>query len=95
MKCAGWIGNDHERPCTRDAVDGKHCARHAAQAKRRAALADQIDLGITPDLLHDIRRAMRVLRRAEKLIVTHHRAEKRKHAASGEWTEMKRITKGK
>ena len=48
-------------------------------------------VGLTYDLLHEIRRAMRVLRRAEQWIVREHRAVKRRHQKSGEW-ELARQT---
>jgi hypothetical protein len=48
-------------------------------------------VGTTVDVLYEIRRAMRVLRRAEKIIVTEHRAVKRKFKQSQEWAEAKRI----
>lgn len=48
-------------------------------------------VGVTVDVLYEIRRAMRILRRAEKIIVTEHRAIKRKQKQSQEWAESKRI----
>jgi len=47
--------------------------------------------GLTYDVLYEVRRAMRILRRAEKRIVTAHRAEKRRLKESGEWQQSKRI----
>jgi FKBP-type peptidyl-prolyl cis-trans isomerase len=56
-------------------------------------LQEKLDepVGLTYDMLYEIRRAMRILRRAEKRIVTAHRAEKRMRAQSKEWEESKRI----
>lgn len=47
--------------------------------------------GLVFDVLHDIRKAMRTLRHAEKMITAHARAEKRRLKLSGEWQEAKRI----
>lgn len=48
-------------------------------------------VGLTYDVLYEVRRAMRILRRAEKRITSAHRAEKRTRAQSKEWEESKRI----
>lgn len=48
-------------------------------------------VGLTYDVLYEIRRAMRILRRAEKMITAEHRAAKRKFKQSQEWAESKRI----
>lgn len=55
------------------------------------ANAHEHPAGITYDLLHEIRRAMRILRRAEKWIVQKHNAEKRERKKSAEWKEAARI----
>lgn len=47
--------------------------------------------GLVYDVLHDIRRAMRWLRKAEKSIMAAHRAEKRRRHRSNEWQESARI----
>ena len=48
-------------------------------------------VGLTFDVLYEVRRAMRILRRAEKRIVAAHKAAKRKLKASGEWQQSKAI----
>lgn len=48
-------------------------------------------VGLTYDVLYEVRRAMRILRRAEKRIVTAHRAAKRRLKESGVWQESKEI----
>lgn len=61
-------------------------------AKRMTkANAHLFPAGITHDLLYEIRKALRTLRRAEKMILQKHRAEKRQHKKSAEWTEATRI----
>lgn len=48
--------------------------------------------GLTIDVLYEIRKAQRALKRAEKAIIAHHRAVKRARAAkSNEWEESKRL----
>ena len=60
---------------------------------KRKTLQQKLDepVGLTYDVLYEVRRAMRILRRAEKRIVTAHRAEKRRLKESGTWQESKRI----
>lgn len=60
---------------------------------KRKTLQEKLDtpVGLTYDVLYDVRRAMRILRRVEKRIVTAHRAEKRRFKESREWPESKRI----
>lgn len=43
------------------------------------------------DVLYDIRRAMRILRRAERYIAAQIKAEKRRRAKSDEWNELRKI----
>lgn len=66
-----------------------------AAKKLTKANAHLVHVGTTVDVLYEIRRAMRVLRRAEKIIVTEHRAIKRKFKLSQEWRESQRIKEGK
>lgn len=47
--------------------------------------------GLTYDVLHEVKRAMRILRKVEKRIQTEHRAQKRHRAKSDEWQTMQRI----
>lgn len=64
-----------------------------ARKRVTKANAHKQPIGLTYDVLHEIRRAMRILRQAEKWIVTAHRAEKRRlKAQSDEWKESQRIT---
>lgn len=56
-------------------------------------LQEKLDepVGLSYDMLYEIRRAMRILRRCEKRIITAHKAEKRRRAKSNEWREAKRL----
>lgn len=48
--------------------------------------------GLTVDVLWEIRKAMRALKRAERMIVREHRAiKKRRGGKSDEWAESQRI----
>jgi len=60
---------------------------------KRKTLQEKINepVGLTYDVLYEVRRAMRILRRAERRLVTAHRAEKRRLKESGEWQESKSI----
>ena len=60
---------------------------------KRKTLQQKLDepVGLTYDVLYEVRRAMRILRRAEKRIITAHRAEKRRLQKSGEWAQSKAI----
>lgn len=69
-------------PRTRDTMPRKRMTK---------ANAHEFPAGITHDLLHQIRKALRTLRRAEKLILQKHRAEKRQQKKSTEWSEAQRI----
>lgn len=53
--------------------------------------AHEFPTGITHDLLFEIRKALRTLRRAEKIILQRHRAEKRQRKNSDEWKESARL----
>ena len=60
---------------------------------KRKTLQDKLDepVGLTYDVLYEVRRAMRILRRAEKRIVSAHKAAKRRLMKSGEWQQSKAI----
>jgi len=62
--------------------------------RKRTTKANMLDqpFGLTYDVLHELRRAMRILRRAEGWMVKEHRAEKRRaKTRSDEWEESQRI----
>ena len=60
---------------------------------KRKTLQEKLDepVGLTYDVLYEVRRAMRILRRAERRLVSAHRAEKRARKNSPEWQESRSI----
>ena len=63
----------------------------AYNAARTAAKLRQ-PVGLTYDILYEVRAAMRRLRKVEAWIVREHKAEKRRRLLSGEWEALGQIT---
>lgn len=70
----------------------KTAGLRAYNAQRMAAKLRK-PIGLTYDILHEVRRALRTLRKVEGWIVREHKAEKRRKMQSDEWREMQRIIK--